>query len=47
MTPSRLIIAVGVLLIGGFIWSFHQPVPGIASANTAPVPAGELWNLNP
>jgi len=47
VTASRLIMLVGVLLIGGFVWSFRQPVPGIHGTATAPVKAGELWNLNP
>lgn len=46
MTLSRLILAVGVLLIVGFVWSLRTPTPGIHEDATAPVDDGELWRLN-
>lgn len=44
---KRLVIVTGVLLLVGFIFSLRSPWPGIYSSATAPVPADEIWTLNP
>ena len=45
MTPTRLILLAGAVLVLGFVWSLGRPLPGLYPDGSVPVREGELWEI--